>query len=447
MKYLFTTPGKPFGTLLLIAFLSLSLQAQKNTDSPYSRYGVGLLSAPRSNGNFGQGGVAYAWRPFQYKPLIYDSLARSNAQLNDRGTNYINLGNPASFSNISLTTFEAALISRNVQYTSGGQDRTGSNTQFSHMAVAFPVAEKWGVAFGIRPFSSVGYDYINSGSINGNDVSYHYEGSGGINEVFIGTAYQLGQNMSLGLSGKYLFGSILDDRRVVYTSGTNFFNTLDERDQRVSDVSFTAGIQYFRDWKKDYRVIAGAVVSPINELSARSSQLIRNYVGNIDLETFKDTSFYTNEKSTTIAIQPEYGVGFAFEKKMHWMISLDYTFQSALSTVYTDGVRVEDNHRLNLGFEKFNNLTSFGSYWKQMGYRAGLAYNSSLVNIDGEDISEFGISFGISMPLRKSFSTLNLGLELGRRGKDEKGLTQENFFNLQFGVTINDKWFIQRKYD
>ncbi len=82
-----------------------------------------------------------------------------------------------------------------------------------------------------------------------------------------------------------------------------------------------------------------------------------------------------------------------------------------------------------------------------MAIRTGFRYNSSLVNINGEDVDEMAISFGCSLPLRKSFSTLNFGIELGRRGSDSNGLSQEQFIGLLIGVTVNDKWFIKRKYD
>ena len=144
---------------------------------------------------------------------------------------------------------------------------------------------------------------------------------------------------------------------------------------------------------------------------------------------------------------PTYGIGFAYEKINSWMLAVDYTLQDWESDLRIEDAVFNKNSRLNLGFEKFTNPSAFGSYFNQMGYRAGLSYNSSLLSIDNEDIEEFGMSFGISMPLRKSFSTLNFGVEFGRRGKDESGLIEEEFFNFQFGITINDKWFIKRKYD
>jgi outer membrane protein W len=368
--------------------------------------------------------------------------------LNDRGTNYINPANPASFSNITLTTFEAALVSKNTNYTSGAQSRTGSNTQFSHMAVAFPLSEKWGAGFGIRPYSSVGYDYSFSNSLNGNEITFIEEGSGGLNEIFMSIGAEITKNISVGVSGKYLFGTILDDRRVVYgENSTNFFNTYDQRDLRVSDFVVDLGVQYYKEINKTHRIIVGLKASPIDELDAERSQLIRNYTGDVDVERFKDTAFFVENEKTKVPFSPIYGVGLAYEKKKHWILTFDYTQTGINNNSSIQGVEFNGSNQLMVGYEKYSNLSSFGSYFKQAGYRAGASYNSSLVTIDGEDIPEFGISFGMSLPLRKSFSTLNIGVELGRRGMDEKGLTQEDFFNLQFGVTINDKWFIQRKYD
>lgn len=448
MKYSYTMASKTLAITLSLLFVFSFAQAQKNTDSPYSRYGIGLINTATFNGNFGMGGAGIAWRPFQYKPLIYDSLARSNAKLNDRGTNQINGVNPASFSNISLTTFEAALVSRNVNYSSGEQNRVGSNTQFSHMSIAFPVGERLGIGFGIRPYSFVGYDYSNTSIVNDNSVNYINEGSGGINETFVGIGYSFLSNFSVGLSGKYFFGKIIDNRRVVYgANSTNFFNTLDQREIKISSLALDFGIQYFKDLNSKYRFIAGALVSPNDQLNAEQSRLVRNYTGGINVERFKDTSIFIDDQSTDLANNATYGVGVSIEKKLKWMLTADFKIQSWGNQEHTKGIERSTNQLIHLGFDKYVSSSAFGSYWERLGYRAGLRYNSSLLRVDNEDISEFGISFGLTLPLRKTFSTLNLGVELGQRGKDKLGLTKEEFFNFQIGVVINDKWFIKRKYD
>jgi len=448
MKYLSITRINPFTLFIPLLFLSSGILAQKYTDSPYSRYGIGLLNNTSFNGNFGMSGAGYAWRPYQYKPLIYDSLSRSSANLNDRGTNYINPKNPASYSNISLTTFEAGLLSRNVEYTSNGQSRVGSNTQLSHMSLAFPLGEKWGMGFGIKPYSSIGYDYETRDAVNGNDLTYIFEGNGGLNQMFIGTAFEFERNFSVGVALNYLFGSLIDSRRVVYgPNTTNFFNTLDQRITNVDGFNFDLGFQYFKNIGNNYRIIGAFTASPIDQLNAKQSEIVRNYTGRIGFENFKDTALVRLGESFDVEIYPTYGVGFAIEKKLNWIFNLDYTMHLRNSQATEPGVSFSNNYLINAGFEKYNDISAFGNYFKQVGFRAGAKYNSSLLTIDGEDVQEFGISFGLALPLRKTFSTLNLGIEVGRRGKDESGLTQEDFLNFQLGVTINDKWFIQRKYD
>jgi len=393
------------------------------------------------------GQVGYAWRPFQYKPVVYDSLARSNAKLNDRGTNYINLKNPASFSNVSLTTFEASIVSRNVNYSNSTQERTGTNTQLGHMSIALPMGEKWGIGFGLRPFSSVGYDYGSQEILNSTSVSYLFEGKGGVNELFTGAAVELMPNLSLGFRGKFLFGTIQDDRRIIYEQSTNFFNTIDQSQIKVSDFAIDFGAQYRYKSSKDDLWTFGLFASPVDQLSTKKTQIIRTYEGAINFESIKDTVKITEDQSSTLPIAPTFGAGFAYEKKGEWLIAIDITARQWKSLALSDGIEVGSSNEYNLGFEKFNESNSFGPFLSRMGYRAGFRYNSSLLKIDGNDIEEFGIGFGIAVPLRKSFSTLNVGIELGRRGSQKNNLTQEDFLNLQIGITINDKWFIKRVYD
>ena len=424
------------------------VQAQKNTDSPYSRYGIGNINPVTFNGNFGLGAAGVAWRPFQYKPVVYDSLSRSNANLNDRGSNFINIVNPASISNISLTTFEFAAVSRNAQYNSNGQTRTGTNTQFSHMSLGLPLGQKAGVAVGIKPYSLVGYDYANQDTINSQPTEYSYEGSGGVNEMFLGFGLEVLRNFSIGIKGSYYFGRIVDNRRVTYeTQGAGFLNSLDERTTRVNSVAYQVGVQYFKHLNDDYRMVVGVTLSPGDELNAERTRLFRNYTGLPETENFLDTALFEETFKTKVADRAVLGLGIAFEKKTEWMLTADFRLNTWGNTDLGSNVELADGQTVHLGFDKYVNTGGFGSYFNKIGYRVGLRYNSSVLRVDNEDISEFGISFGLTMPLRKTFSTLNIGAEVGQRGKGESGLVQENFFNLLVGVVINDKWFIKRRYD
>ncbi len=282
MKFLNTTFIRQlfFSAICLLVFVTS--KAQSLTDSPYSRYGIGMLQSPRSNSNFGSGGIGIAWRPSIYKPQINDSLARSNAKLNDRRTNFINIINPASFSNISLVTFDVGIYSNNVQYSSNGQERTGNNTSISHIALAFPVGTKIGVGFGLRPFSAVGYDYETTQSINtGINATNKFQGEGGLSEFFLGGSYSFDNGLSLGAAMKYRFGRIQHINRVVFDgeNSNNFFNTINRERSVISSLGTELGLQYDVDLGDNYLLHLGVIYSPIDQLSSKYSLLLANYTG------------------------------------------------------------------------------------------------------------------------------------------------------------------------
>lgn len=450
MKYLFTTANKIFAICsLALLFFTHQASAQTSTDSPYSQYGVGLLNAKSFNGNFGMSGLGYAWRPTNYKPRVYDSLARSNAQFNDRRTNYINPKNPASYSNLSLTVFEVGMQGQSVRAQSGDQTQQYSNAQLAHAALAFPIGNKWGAGFGIRPFTKRGYEYSIPGSINGEEFDYSFNGSGGLNQIYASSGFEFLEHYALGLNVSYLFGTIVDERRVIYDPLTtdNFFNTVDQSRNKINDFTFELGFQYSGDLSENYHLVLGLLTSPLTELSAEQDRLIRTYKGGVNSESIKDTITNIQGKEQNVEIAPTLGGGISLERKGKWLIGFDYTNNNWNNLQVAENIRLVNSHQFVLGFEKFNDLSAFGSYLKQLGLRAGAHYNTSLVQIEGEDVSEFGISFGISLPLRKTFSTLNAAIEVGQRGKNENNLTQENYIGVQFGATINDRWFMKRKYD
>jgi len=270
-----------------------------------------------------------------------------------------------------------------------------------------------------------------------------------LNQIYASTTFEFSKHYSLGLTASYLFGTVIDERRVIYNDLTtdHFFNTVDQARNKVSDITFDLGFQYTRALGEDYHLVIGLVSSPIGELSAEQDRLVRTYEGSEGNESIKDTITNIQGNNQSVQLAPTLGGGFAIEKKGKWLIGVDYTNYNWNDLQVAQNIRLVNSQKFTLGYEKFNNLSAFGSYFKQMGIRAGAHYNSSLVQVNGEDVSEFGISFGISLPLRKTFSTLNAAIEVGQRGENKNNLTQENYIGFQFGVTINDRWFIKRKYD
>ncbi len=156
----------------------------------------------------------------------------------------INFSNPASYASILLTTFDVGgSASMYEEYTSTSLHSYQYNAQFAYLALAFPIKpRKWGLSFGILPFSNVGYS-INDQQFNSNgDAELHvYEGSGGLNQFYLGTGFGLGRNFYFGVNASYIFGTIDQLRRIEYPDNS-YYNAKLSDQTYVGDFHFNAGL-------------------------------------------------------------------------------------------------------------------------------------------------------------------------------------------------------------
>jgi hypothetical protein len=93
------------------------------------------------------------------------------------------------------------------------------------------------------------------------------------------------------------------------------------------------------------------------------------------------------------------------------------------------------------------NYKSYTSYAKRITYRGGLKYEKTGLVINSESINDMGLTLGIGMPLSGTFSNINFGFELGKKGTTAAKLVQENYANLNIGFSLNEKWFEKRKFN
>jgi len=67
--------------------------------------------------------------------------------------------------------------------------------------------------------------------------------------------------------------------------------------------------------------------------------------------------------------------------------------------------------------------------------------------INSESINDMGMTLGVGLPISGSFSNVNLGFEFGKKGTTNANLVQENYANFSASFSLNDKWFVKRKFD
>ena len=490
-------PVSKAGALIffLLFLLRTSTNAQTNTSSPYSRYGLGELQERSFVNQAAMGGIGYA--------LVNDTLSPF----------YINITNPASYSGIRLTTFDAAVKSTTYNLSSNTTSKILNNTSLAYLSLGFPLGKRGGGAFGLLPYSSVGYNITDSYTNDFNeDVGYRYEGSGGLNQFYMGAALRPFINgpsrflrsadylelknagnydkisrimrqqkalasISLGANGSYVFGSINNVRRVTYTA-PNHFNTKVTETTNVGDFTADLGLQFgflkdsikvvkrdslgkrippFKKDIEDIKLTFGFTAGLPSSLYAKRSELVQTFeISSLGVEQFKDTVVYVKGKDGSIDIPLSLGGGFTIRKGDRWLMGADYhTQQWSQLTVLGENAGLANSSRISLGAQYVpGNREGSTSYWNRVNYRAGLKYRKTHLELKDTRLNEYSVSLGIGLPLRVvkvgpqyTHSIVNISLEAGQRGTLENSLIREQFFRAMVSFTLNDRWFIPRKFD
>ncbi|MFW5758323.1 MAG: hypothetical protein ACOCYO_06545, partial [Bacteroidota bacterium] len=107
---------------------------------------------------------------------------------------------------------------------------------------------------------------------------------------------------------------------------------------------------------------------------------------------------------------------------------------------------LNDSRQYRLGVVHNPQVETYSGFFSRLEYRAGIRYGESFLNVQNSAFDEFGISFGFSIPVRRSLSALNMGFEYSQRTPANESLITENFFRFNIGININERWFVKRKF-
>lgn len=426
--------------LFIFVFVVTFASAQTTTSSPYSKYGVGEIRPKGFSQNLMMGGIGVGVR-------------------SSRNINFIN---PAALTAIQLTNFDVSITRNSVwMQDANGQSQYVNNTFINNLAFAFPVVKNhWVASFGLKPFSSVGYDYeTRVTDANVGDVDYYYTGSGGLNQFFVGNGLGLNLDTTSTLSGgfnfMYIFGDYTNDQKTIFGNLPNGLNIWELNELTVGSAGIDFGLQYQKRFVKeeddDKLLTFGAVFNTAKNLKAKRSRKIRSFVGNEQFGTVRDTIVYEDGVKDTVQMPLELGFGLSYEKEKKWMLGADFIMSNwsdikSKSTLFT----FKSNYQFALGFQLTPDYNAFNKYLKMITYAAGFRVGTSNFAIANEQLNEYAVSLGVALPLKRASTAvpkLNFGIEYGTRGNTSNNLIKEDFVNINLGVAINDRWFIKRRYD
>ena len=194
--------NKKIFAFLVVMLSVIGAHADNGINSPYSRYGMGILSDQSLGINRQMGGLGYGLRSHRY----------------------INIQNPASFSVADTLTmlFEAGFSLQNVNFKEGSKRINAKNASFDYLAIQFRICKNLGMSAGFLPYSNVGYSFSTTSNQGATEAhTSTYNGTGGIYQPYLGIAWKPFSWFSVGATGSYIYGDISHQVAIDFTNSTN----------------------------------------------------------------------------------------------------------------------------------------------------------------------------------------------------------------------------------
>lgn len=422
---------------LVVMLTVMVAETSAQSNSPYSIFGLGDIQNPAYGRSKGMGGVGIGLRL----------------------PNMLNVMNPASYSAVGNQSFifDAGIEYQHTNYVTDNLAQVGQTANLSHLAFAFPFIDgRWYTSVGLSPYSTVGYDISTYEYEKGvGDKTNTYEGAGGVNRLHWGHSVRLHKGLSVGVNAYYLFGTIDNVRTSQIKDEKTDSRVKWEQNSVVRDFAFDYGIQYQRAINDELIVTVGAVVTQPVDVKVTNETLATNswYVNGraaVNPDTgaqLIDTLLFTEGEEGKIEMPLQYGVGASVVIKQKLILSADYHVSKWSETnAETMKGSITDATKINVGAEFVPNYRSL-KYWDRVRYRLGAKMHDTYWKFGDDQIQDKSLTLGIGLPMKRSASMFDIALEVGQRGTLSNGLVQENYIKASINFTLQDFWFIKRKFD
>lgn len=422
--------------LLLVTVCSgLSASSQTTTSSVYSQFGIGSLNGSLLPQNRAMGGISSGLR----KPGSY---------------NNINLANPASYSSIRLTTFDAGISAEYLNRSRGNLSESDFTGSLSHLVFGIPVSKKSALSFGIIPYSSLGYQSRQRTTLDTTAVDYVYAGDGGLSKFYLGYGFQIGKHLSLGFNAGYIFGKLEETRSAEFPNDFSAYNTRIQDNSSVGGFSFDYGMQYFTNLSSQVKLTLGYTGSSGPDLNLERSTVASRYLKSAEGEDVASDTTYINDRGKSkITLPMMHTAGFVIEKTNNWLFGADFKY-GKWKDYREAGVNpgLNNSYGIAVGTQITPDVYAVGNYFKMVDYRLGFRYDKTYMNLNDTDIKDMAVTLGFGFPLqanqtRTTFYKVNFAAELGQRGPNSASLVREKYINFHIGFTLNDQWFRRYKFD
>lgn len=443
---------------LILSFIGLigllgSTQAQNGFNVPFSQFGLGI----------GQ-------QPFNL-PLV---TRMGGACYTLSGNNYVNPFNPASYSSVETQSFvfDMGMYIQTSRLHDKNNHLDDADGNLGYLLMAMPLTKWWKVAAGLMPYTDVSYESVTTQNVAGvGDVKNIYFGNGGINEVFLGSAFNVlhtdgkRPDLQVGFNLNYLTGNIQHSLSYSFqgNDSTYFINGRRDKTTRVGNIAIDLGLLVRQPVGKRAVVSLGLTYKPYMDLTVKDQAMIYTfYMAGSESVAVIDTIFPARgeEEGFTSRLEQAQtiGVGVSLEVDKRWLVAADATFAGWNGMKYTEGqtpsimgtsmLRYGPYSSYAVGVQRTGTMDAT-TYWGRMSWSLGAHLTQGVLRLhignNDQALNEWGMGGGVTLPMRKGRSLLTLSAGYANLGTTE--ILQLN--TLTFGIAVSscERWFVKRKYN
>ena len=420
---------------LLLGFGVVSAMAQSGTKSPYSQYGLGVLSDQSQGFNRGMAG-------------LFQGL---------RSGNQVNMQNPASYSAVdSLSMIVDLGVSGTLTNFKEGDAKVNAKTaNFEYATALFRIMPKFGVSVGLVPYSNIGYSYSTKQNVGTSSTisTTSFEGKGGFRQAYIGLGYELFKGLSLGVNFSYFWGDF--SRKITVASSDAYVKTLaKEYSADASSYKLDFGAQYQHKLGQNDLLTVGATLGLGHKINADPCLSVTNLDTQTNIVAISVDTVYNG-----LSIPMTIGAGIAYSHNRKLTVGADYQWQRWSKESFPIVNEANNKFQLSDNYYSDRHKMTVGADWipqpmsrrflNRVHYRIGASYATPYLKIKGMDgPKEMTVTAGFGIPLVNSWnnrSVLNISFQW--TNLSAKNLVTENQFRVTIGLTFNERWFAKWKVD
>ncbi|WP_258100270.1 hypothetical protein [Marinoscillum pacificum] len=362
---------------------------------------------------------------------------------------HINLQNPALLTYNKFSSFQVGLQADFRTYTADLDNSKAQSGSLRALAVSFPVVnDRWTTAFAVLPLTTMNYNTQSRAYIDLQDSilkTIDYKGEGGLTQVQWANGVRLFDRLTIGAKASYVFGTLHKESSVFVSSTetvSNYAVSYNE-DARYSDIILNLGVSY------QYRIDTKNIITvgAVHGLSKKITGTQKTIVDRISASrTVLDKDTIAIGVPIEFDLPQYFEFGVSYELLNKFRAGFDFSYHNWEDTESNEVSATRNTVSIGTGIEFIPDYSSINSYLKRTSYRMGLSMRQLPYLENNTEINDFGINFGVSFPV-SGYSSLDAAFKYGFRGTTDNNLIQERYFQVVIGATINDRWFIKRRYD